>query len=478
MVDLNSLKPKEVFKYFKEISRIPRGSTNTSPIAEYCVNFAEKHSLKYIRDNTDNVIIFKEAYIGYEAAEPIILQGHLDMVCQKTEERDIDFLTNGITLETDGEFLMAAGTTLGADNGIAVAMILAVLEDKNLPHPAIEAVFTSDEEIGMVGALALDKKVLKSKKMINLDSEDAHCMTVSCAGGSDFSAKLRIKRENKTGKIITISVKGLTGGHSGVCINEGRVNANILAGRILAELYEEADYNLISVSGGDKGNAITRDSKIKILTNDTDIVNKLNMITETICGEYSAREPSLNIDISASDGAAEVMDKGYTENVIFALNLCPTDIIAMSKEIENLVETSLNLGILKTEENSVLFGFALRSNKKSAIAFLEKRLKILFSRLGAEITVGGHYPPWEFNPNSVLQEVYKKAYTELFGTSPRVEAIHAGLECGVFASAIEGFDGIAIGPQMYDVHTVNERLKISTVGDIYGLLLKILKESK
>ncbi len=478
MTDINALKPQEVFKYFKEISAIPRGSGNTASIADYCASFAEKRRLRYIRDAANNVIIFKEAACGYETAEPIILQGHLDMVCQKTEDSQIDFLKDGITLKAEGDYLFADGTTLGADNGIAVAMMLAVLDSERLPHPAIEAVFTSDEEIGMLGAAALDKSVLSAKKMINLDSEDIDCVTVSCAGGSDFIARLPFESEVKTGNIVTIAIKGLIGGHSGVCINEGRVNANILSGRILAELSRDTLFNIISINGGDKDNAITPSGEINLLTADGNAVNKLEGIISEIREEYALREPTLNIELAVRYGSAEAMGKRDTENIIFALTLCPTDIISMSREIEGLVETSLNLGILKTEQDYVAFHFALRSNKKTAIKYLEQRLTLLFSRLGAEIFTGSHYPPWEFNPDSSLLKLYKGAYTELFGAEPRVEAIHAGLECSVFADAIAGFDGIAIGPQMYDVHTVNERLKISTVDEIYSLLLKLLKDSK
>lgn len=475
---LTSLKPTEVFRFFEEISAIPRGSGNTSPIAEYCVNFARMHNLKYIRDNADNVVIFKPAYKGYENAEPIILQGHLDMVCQKTEASNINFLKDRISLRVEGDFLMADGTTLGADNGIAVAMILSILASDNVPHPAIEAVFTSNEEIGMLGAISLDKSILSAKKMINLDSEDLDCMTVSCAGGSNFTAKINLEREVKTGNIITVNITGLKGGHSGVCINDGRVNANILCGRILATLYNDTAFNIISVNGGNKGNVITTANEIKIMTADPEATNKLYNIIEIIREEYFYREPKLNVEVTVCQGTAEVINKVGSENIIFALALCPTDVITMSKEIEGLVETSLNLGVLKTEETSITLCFTLRSSKKTAIKNLENKLYILFNKLGAEITVDGFYPPWEFNANSVLQKVYKKSYSELFGSEPRVEAIHAGLECGVFADAIENFDGIAIGPQMFDVHTVNERLQISTVGSIYSLLLKILEESK
>ncbi len=479
MAVLNQLEPKRVFEYFEEISSVPRGSGNMQKIAEYCVGFAQKHRLKYIRDNTNNIVIYKPAYRGYESAEPIILQGHLDIVCQKTSDSKIDFDKDGLEIIVDGNYIKANGTTLGADNGIAVAMILAILESDSIPHPAIEAVFTTDEEIGMVGAVALDGSVLTAKKMINLDSEEMDCVTVSCAGGSDFTASIPVVRESVSGNQVTITLKGLKGGHSGICIHEGRVNANLLAGRILNHLNNNTKFGLISVSGGDKCNAITPICEIRLVTDDDSFKSVAEKYIAEIKTEIAHREPDFCGEIEICENIqAECMDKASQDKVIYALLSAPNGVVEMSAEINGLVETSLNLGILKTEENAVSYSFALRSNKKTALKFLEDKLTAYFAPLSAEIKTGGHYPPWEFNANSDMQRLYIDSYKEQFGDTPRVEAIHAGLECGVFADKIRGFDAIAIGPQMYDVHTVNERLEIKSVGEIYKLLTKILEKCR
>ncbi len=477
---LENLSPKEVFHYFEELSAIPRGSGNMKSVADYCMAFAEKHSLKAVRDSADNVIIYKNATAGYENCEPVILQGHLDIVCQKTAESDIDFLKDGLSLYVDGDFLKAKNTTLGADNGIAVAMVLSILANDNLSHPALEAVFTTDEEIGMLGALALDMSVLKSKKMINLDSEALDTVTVSCAGGSDFKAHLPFKRIETTANAVNITLKGLKGGHSGICINEGRVNANILAGRLLDFLNKYCNFDLISINGGDKTNAIPLCCEIKLCSNEADkLKSKAEEYLDLIKEEISFREPDFcyQIEISAEDKHL-CIEKSTAENVIYSLLCAPNGVVEMSAEIENLVETSLNLGILETNENDVFMTFALRSNKKSALKFLEDKLFTFFSKLSAKIETGGHYPPWEYNSNSTLQTVYKEAFIEQFGCEPKVEAIHAGLECGVFADGIKDFDGIAIGPDIYDVHTVNERLSISSTEKVYNLIIKILEKCK
>lgn len=477
---LNSLNPERVFKYFEELSAIPRGSGNMKAIADYCMSFAAEHSLKSVRDEADNVVIFKSASKGYEKAEPIILQGHLDMVCQKTEDREIDFLKDGLELYIDGDFIKAKGTSLGADNGIAVAMVLAVLESEELSHPAIEAVFTTDEEVGMLGAAAMDKSVLTAKKMINLDSEDMDTVTISCAGGSDFKAYFELEREGFKGTEMVLSLKGLKGGHSGICINEGRVNANMLAARILNHLNLSYTFGLISVNGGDKCNAIPPAAEIRIVAED---VNAIKAAAEdyinVIKTEIAEREPQFYCDIAVkTERNFEVIKESLKNTVILALLCSPNGVMEMSAEIEGLVETSLNLGILKTDEDKMHLSFALRSNKKSALRFLEGKLKTYFTALSAETEVAGAYPPWEFNNKSELLKVYKECFTEHFGFEPKVEAIHAGLECGVFADAINGFDGIAIGPQIYDVHTVNEKLSISSVKETFELLIKILAECK
>lgn len=480
MPKLSALSPERVFKYFEEICAIPHGSENMKKIADYCITFAKKHSLKAVRDDADNVILFKPATTGYEKAEPVILQGHLDMVCQKDEETKIDFNSDGLEIYTDGDFVKAKGTTLGADNGIAVAMILAILESDNLPHPPIEAVFTTDEEIGMVGALALDMGLLSSKRMINLDAEEDDTVTVSCAGGSDVTVVMPIRRETVTGDEIIITLKGLLGGHSGVEIDKNRVNANILAGRLLNKLNASEEFDLISIDGGDKGNAIPNKCVIKLCSKAPQkLISIATDYLTVIKKEIADCEPDFVYTIDINENTVcSVVKKSTKDKLIFAL-LCVHDgIYKMSAEIKGLVESSSNLGILKTEEDRFFLHFTLRSNKKSAIIFLEDRLNTFFKELDAETTTFGHYPPWEYKENSLLQKYFKECYLKQYGKEPKVEAIHAGLECGVFSSAIDGLDCIAMGPQLYDVHTVNEKLSISSTENTFKLLLEILKKCK
>ncbi len=476
---------KKVFEYFYKISEIPRGSGNMTAIADYCMSFANANSLKAVRDGANNVVIYKNGTKGYENAEPVILQGHLDMVCQKTEDCDIDFLRDGLKLYVDGDFLKAEGTTLGADNGIAVAMILSILESDSIPHPPIEAVFTTDEEIGLIGASALDKGILSAKKMINLDSEDMDIITVSCAGGSDFEAAIPFKRVKAVGTKVNISISGLKGGHSGVMINCGRVNADILGARILNQLNilsikdAENSFELISINGGDKGNAIPLKCQIELCAkNPEKLKSDAEKCIEIIKSEIFHREPQFEAKVTIGEQGDFYVIADIKDELIRTVLCIPNGVMEMSAEIEGLVETSLNLGILKTEEDRIVMASALRSNKKSALKFLEDKMIAYFGCMPCEIKTGGHYPPWEFNPNSKLVELYKEHFQKEFGFAPKVEAIHAGLECGIFADAIEGFDCISVGPKAYDIHTVNERLSISSTGDMYKLLLKILANCK
>ncbi|MBQ2827916.1 MAG: aminoacyl-histidine dipeptidase [Clostridia bacterium] len=478
MDKLKGLEPRKVFEFFEEISGIPRGSGNMKKIADYCVSFAEKRGLKYLRDEADNVVIFKDATKGYENADDVILQGHLDMVCQKTEEKEIDFLSDGLDLFVDGDFVKAKGTTLGADNGIAVAMVLAILDSEEIPHPALEAVFTTDEEIGMIGALKLDMSYLKGKKMINLDAEEDGILTVSCAGGSDFLITVPVERKKVTGDFVKITLKGLKGGHSGVEINDGRVNADVLAGRFLNHMKNCVNFDLISVDGGDKGNAIPNVCKLSVLTkNKNSFVNEAEKYLDIIKKELSEREPSFEYLINiGEEKTASVLTEETKNKIIFALVSAPNGVVEMSKEIEGLVETSLNLGILKTEEEKITLHFTLRSNKKSALIFLEEKLGAFSDYLGFESESFGHYPPWEYKGNSSLQQIYKECFTEQNGYEPCLEAIHAGLECGVFASAIENLDCVALGPALWDVHTVNEKLSVSSTERTFKLVVKILEK--
>lgn len=480
MKKLSGLKPEKVFEFFEEISSIPRGSGDMEKISRYCADFAEKRGLKFIKDDDNNVVIFKAATEGYEKSETVILQGHLDMVCQKDEETEIDFLKDGLNLYVDGDFVKAKGTTLGADNGIAVAMVLAILDSDELSHPALEAVFTTDEEIGMVGALELDMSVLKGTKMINLDAEEDGILTVSCAGGSDFVATMPVQRKEEKGVLVEITLRGLKGGHSGVEINDGRVNANILAGRYLNHISKSEKFDLISVDGGDKSNAIPNLCRISVLAKDKEsFVCETQKYLDIIKTEILSREPDFDYAVRASENETKnVLSEEIKEKVIFALALAPNGIVEMSKEIEGLVETSLNLGILKTEEEKVTLHFSLRSNKKSALRFLEEKLEAFSENIGFVWEESGHYPPWEYRENSQLQKIYKECFVELNGFEPRFEAIHAGLECGVFSSAKDNLDCVALGPDLSEVHTVNEKLSISSTERIFNLVVKMLENCR
>ena len=479
MSELKNLQPERVFHYFEKITQIPHGSGEMEKIASFCVDFAKEHNLKYYRDEANNVVIYKNATKGYEKAEPIILQGHLDMVCQKTEDSKIDFSNDALEIFVDSDFIKAKNTTLGADNGIAVACVLAILESDNYPHPALEAIFTTDEEIGMIGATALDTSVLNAKKMINIDSEEDDTMTVSCAGGSDFKATFNFTKETSTGTEIEIILKGLMGGHSGIEIDKGRVNANILAGRVLNHL-KTHDFNLISIDGGNKTNAITNLCKIRLcVKNKESFIKAVKEYSEILKNEFLVREPDFICEINTrKDGMFETLNNETANAVIYALACVPNGVIDMSAEINGLVETSLNLGILETAESCVKMHISLRSNKESAMVALENKLKTFFSVLPCEFSIFDKYPSWEFNSASTLQKLYKEVYEKETGNTLKVEAIHAGLECGVFASNIKDFDCISIGPTMFDVHTVKERLSVSSTERIFKILLKVLENCK
>lgn len=475
-----SINAKNVFNFFEQLSAIPRGSGNMNAVALFCENFAKEHGLKYVRDNANNVVIYKDGTPGYQNSRPIILQGHLDMVCQKTPECNIDFEKDGLDLYVDGDFLKAHGTTLGADNGIAVAMVLAILESKDIAHPPIEAVFTTDEEVGMIGAFALDKSVLKGNQMINLDSETDDLVTVSCAGGSDFKATIPLKTIKKSGKKIIFSIKGLRGGHSGVEINKQRVNADILAGRILNHLQKNIDFDIISLSGGDKPNAIPNHFTAELCADNCDAFCKAAQdYVEIIKNEISDREKDFATEIIiCDDGEYNVFSKDIKNKIIYTLLCVPNGVCEMSATIDGLVEMSLNLGILQSNYTDVVLHFALRSNKQTSHAFLEEKLATFFANQNIPYETFGHYPPWEYRENSPLRDLYCDAFFKKFEKHPRIKAIHAGLECGVFAGDINDFDCISIGPELYEVHTVRERLSISSTENLYNLLIDVLKKLK
>lgn len=479
MKKLEGLKPARVFEIFEEMCAIPHGSGDMEKISEWCVEFARARGLKCIKDDACNVVIFKNGARGYENSTPVILQGHLDMVCQKTEDSDHDFEKDGLDLFIDGDMLGAKNTTLGGDNGIGSAIILALLDSTDLPHPPLEAVFTTDEEIGMLGALRLDMSLLHGKHMINLDSEEPDVVTVSCAGGADIKIDVPVKRVHRSGECLKITLDGMKGGHSGVEINKNRVNASILMGRVLNHLGASINYGLVSLSGGDKTNAIVRSATAEIFLHNAETVKKeLLEYLETVKSEIISAEPEFtySVSVNKNENASLIADK--TAELITFLATVPQGVATMSADIEGLVESSQNLGIMKTDEDKVTLIFSLRSSKISAMKWLEERLYALAKPLDAEISVSGIYPPWEYLAESKTRDIWCKCAEEISGAPVRVEAIHAGLECGVFASGIDGLDCISVGPELRGIHTVEERLKISSVEVLWKILTRTLEQMK
>lgn len=465
---------ERVIEIFREICAIPHGSENMEGISTYCADFGQRLGLEVIRDEAKNVILKKKGSCGMENAAPLILQGHMDMVCQKDPDVSFDFETEGLRLKVEGDRLYADGTTLGGDNGIAVALILALLEREDLAHPPLEAVLTVDEEIGMIGAMALDASLLSGKRLINLDSED-DTVTVSCAGGSDFILTYPITREKKTGKALEIRMGGLQGGHSGIEIHKGRVNCATFMGRFLSLAAGRFPLSLVELESGEKTNAIPFHAKATVIYEDEALIPFAKEALASMKREIAFREPNFTYEIKElGEGAYDAVESEASGKIFDALCTVPTGVIAMSPSIDDLVETSLNLGILETSEARVKLHFYLRSNSADALSGLEETM-LAFARLThGESESSGYYPPWEYSENSPLRETYLAVYREETGRDVPVVALHAGLECGVFGAKIEGLDCIAIGPNLYDVHTPKESMSLSSVEKIYHRLVTLL----
>ena len=479
MAVLSGIEPKAVFKYFEEICAIPHGSGNTKQISDYCVCFAKEHGFRYIQDKSNNVIIFKDSTTGYDKSAPVIIQGHLDMVCEKTPDCAIDFEKDGLSLRVDDGIISAEGTTLGGDDGIAVAFALAILDSDDIAHPALEVVLTVDEEIGMLGAADLDCTPLKSRIMLNLDSEEEGILLVSCAGGTTATCTMPIKRKEINGIAIKIGVNGLMGGHSGVEIDKGRANANRLIARVLNELGKEMAYELVSISGGLKDNAIPREASAELVIAPEDaqavrtLVDKYDKI---FADEYRSVDPDISLTVSiAEEGSFQAMVDDSKKRVISALVNLPGGIQRMSADIPGLVQTSLNMGILKTTDEEVVMVFAVRSSVGTEKEEVVSRLMNLMDILGGTVECTGDYPAWEYRQDSKLRDLMIEVFEQQYGYKPAVEAVHAGLECGLFAGKLPGLDCISFGPEMKDIHTTNECMDIASVQRTWNYVLEVLK---
>ncbi len=475
---LDGLKPERPLYYFEEICKIPHGSRNTKRISDYIVSVASNLGLRYIQDEANNVIVFKPASCGYEDHRTVILQGHMDMVAEKTKESPIDFLTDPLDLRTDGVDLWAEGTTLGGDDGIAVAYALALLESETIAHPPLECVFTVDEEIGMDGAVALDTSVLQGRMLINADSEDEGILTVSCAGGATSRLTLPLRSDKAEGKGLHLYVDGLIGGHSGTEINKGRANSNKVMAELLDKLLRKLPYRLVYVRGGQKDNAIPRYTMAKIILAENraeEACKDLDAIIAQLLADLPAAEERAKIWYEPCACRGHALSYAFTRKVIGLMRDVPNGVQAMSRDIPGLVQTSLNMGILKTEPGELTMTFSVRSSVNEEKAALIAKLKSVGETYGAAYAESGAYPAWEYRKNSKLRDTMVRVFHKLYGRDPVVEAIHAGLECGIFSGKIPDLDCVSFGPDMRDIHTTRERLSIASAERTWEYLLAVLE---
>lgn len=475
-VKLAGLKPEAVFEYFEELCAIPHGSFHTKAISDYLVQFAQKNGLRYIQDETNNVILFGDGTCGMENHAPVILQGHMDMVCEKDPECELDMNVDGLDLAHDGNAVFARGTTLGGDDGIAVAYAMALLTDNTIPHPPLEVVITVDEEVGMLGAAAIDLSMLKGRTLINLDSEEEGTFIVSCAGGARAVLSLPVERKTVYGPCIRLSVDGLRGGHSGAEIHRNLANANKVMGEFMSRIRELMPLCLTSFSGGSKDNAIPLRCTATMVAMGIQL-ERINDVAAKLQAEIRAQydEPDALIqayDVDALGGNCLTTED--TSKVIAMLCASPNGVQKYSEDIEGLVQTSLNMGVVKLGERFNI-NFSVRSSVNQEKQDLLNKLQELGEFYGASYSVSGEYPAWEYKKDSVLRQKMVEIYTEMFGSAPNVVALHAGLECGLLSEKLPGLDCVSVGPNIRDIHTSHEKLEIASVERTWNLLLEVLK---
>ena len=476
---LSGLEPKAVFAFFEDLCALPHGSRHTRPVSDYMVAFAQQRGLKYRRDEVNNVIIWKDAAPGYEDAPAVMLQGHMDMLVEKEHNCTRNTEEVGLDIFVEGDEIGARGTTLGADDGIGVAMALAVLDDDQLRHGPLECVFTVDEEVGMQGVRALDVSDLKARYMINLDSLEERVFTVSCAGSTRVVSTLPVKREPFEGTVCALMVDGLVGGHSGEDIHRGRANANHLMGRVLTELMDRTDLRLLTVSGGAKDNTIPRDAAALIAVKDVDAAKAVakKLVTD-LENEYGAVEPKIRVRLFPTRSSFVPMDEDSTRRAATFMFCAPNGVQKMSVEVPGLVQTSLNFAQMYTEDDKLVCRFMVRSSINSQAAETACEVMALTRAMGGEATIPASYSAWQYRPDSYLREVMTEAFHTVYGAEPRIAALHASLECGILSGKIADLDCISFGPDVINVHTPRERLRISSAWRTWVLLKHTLRRLK
>ena len=475
---LKGYEPASVLEFFEDICGIPHISYHEKELSDYCVAFAKERGLYYEQDELGNVIIIGEATPGYEEVEPIIIQGHLDMVGDKVPECDIDMEKESIRIRVEGDYITADGTTLGGDDGIAVAYGLALLDAKDIPHPRLEVVLTVSEEVGLEGAAGIDLSCCKAKRLLNIDSEEEGVFTAGCAGGVRADCRIPMETNMKSGVLCEIKTQGFLGGHSGIEIDKGRANGNVMLGRFFLYLKNKVAYDIVSIKGGVKDNVIPKNASARFLVADVEALKEaLQIFNQSIRIEYGAADPGVELVLEVKDKAeCEVLTDDAKEKVLTALNLMPNGVQAMSQDLPGLVETSLNMGVL--EVNGVEFNasFSLRSSVATAKDYLSARLEQITQMLGGSVSYHGNYPGWAYARESKLRDLCVRIYEKQTGKSAKIDVIHAGLECGLLSDKIEGLDCISIGPNMADVHTPDEVISISSIARVWEFIKAVLAE--
>ncbi len=473
---LSGLEPQAVFGYFEALCAIPHGSGNTKAISDFLVEFAKAQGLRYVQDRLNNVILFADGTCGLENRPAVILQGHMDMVCEKDADCPIDMEREGLCLAHDGQYVFAKGSTLGGDDGIALAYAMALLADRSIPHPPLEVVITVDEETGMYGAADIDLSCLSGRTLINIDSEDEGVFTVSCAGGGRAGITLPVERRTVYGPCVRLTVEGLRGGHSGIEIDKNRANANKVLGELLSRVEKLMPLCLTKLSGGAKDNAIPRSAQATLVAMGM-YLERINDVAARLEQEIRERydEPDVRIygdDVDALGGNALTTES--TSKVIALLCAAPDGVQVYSQDIQGLVQTSLNLGVADLSD-SFSMTFAVRSSVNQEKTALLSQLKTLAEFYGAQYSQTGIYPAWEYKKDSHLRDTMVRVFAEMYGKEPVVVAIHAGLECGLLSEKLPGLDCVSIGPNMKDIHTSSEKLEIASTKRTWEFLLEVLK---
>ncbi|MCM2284411.1 MAG: aminoacyl-histidine dipeptidase [Desulfobacula sp.] len=478
---VQKLNPEPVFHYFEELTKIPRCSGNEKQVSDYLVHFAKEKKLDVFQDKALNIIIKKPGTAGYETSPPVIIQGHMDMVCEKSEKSGHDFFKDPISLKIDGDFLRATGTTLGADNGIGVAYGMAILDSEDIPHPPVELLVTTEEETGMYGAAALKAEHLTGKTLLNIDAEEEGFFFVSCAGGLILTSEFDTDWEESSGKGLCIKISGLKGGHSGLEIIRQRANAIALLGRILDAARKAGDFQIVAVSGGSKHNAIAGKAQVTVAA-DVLTLKKIKAavmdLFREMKKEFAAVDPDLKLSVASVDSVATQLDRVSTERLIDFLLIVPDGVQSMSKDLEDLVESSLNLGVLEQSEKSIKIIISVRSSVDSILEEITRGLESLAKRVNAKSSRSGEYPAWQYEADSRIRDLCLSVYKETFGRDAQIRAIHAGLECGLLKEKLPDTGMISFGPNLYNVHTPDEYLSISSTANMWVFLKAVLAKLK